>query len=307
MLVAASGSAFGVGFLFAFVGFVALISWIALLQHFVGETAAGTAAGSEAVPPTRYLPGARGLGRRGGLPGGRRPLLLAPPGRARDAPAPRATRPDDHRLLRAGRARLVRKHSHRLERCHARPPAGRGPARPVPEPPVAGRRARHLRRPGLEHPVPAPHSADPAELGRIRRGAPAGAAACSCARRSSWSRSAPRCIRRAASAPPVHGDLDAGDGRHGHGVRLVPRRPAPLHRGVRARRPVGPGRELSAGGAAARLQPAPALPAAAGSGAGDPGARSAGRGPEPVAGGDRRTAWRRSCGRSSATRSTSSG
>ena len=55
MLVAASGSAFGVGFLFAFVGFVALLSWIALLQHFVGETATGTAAGSEAVPATRYL------------------------------------------------------------------------------------------------------------------------------------------------------------------------------------------------------------------------------------------------------------
>jgi transglutaminase-like putative cysteine protease len=62
MLVAASGSAFGVGFLFAFVGFVALLSWIALLQHFVGETAADTAAGSEAVPHTRYLLGLAGAG-----------------------------------------------------------------------------------------------------------------------------------------------------------------------------------------------------------------------------------------------------
>ncbi len=66
-------------------------------------------------------------------------------------------------------------------------------------------------------------------------------------------------------------------------------------------------RASRAPGAAARLQPAPALPAAAGSGAGDPGARAAGRGPEPVARGDRRTAWRSSCGPSSATRSTSSG
>ena len=62
MLVAASGSAFGVGFLFAFVGFIGLLSWIALLQHFVSETAAGTAAGTEAVPPTRYLLGLAGAG-----------------------------------------------------------------------------------------------------------------------------------------------------------------------------------------------------------------------------------------------------
>jgi protein-glutamine gamma-glutamyltransferase len=62
MLVAASGAAFGVGFLFAFVGFVGLLSWIALLQHFVGETTAGTAAGSEAVPHTRYLLGLAGAG-----------------------------------------------------------------------------------------------------------------------------------------------------------------------------------------------------------------------------------------------------
>lgn len=62
MLVAASGAAFGVGFLFAFVGFVGLLCWVALLQHFVGETAAGTAAGSEAVPHTRYLLGLAGAG-----------------------------------------------------------------------------------------------------------------------------------------------------------------------------------------------------------------------------------------------------
>jgi transglutaminase-like putative cysteine protease len=50
MLVAASGSAFGVGFLFAFVGFVGLLSWIALLQHVAGEAMAGPGAGSEPVP-----------------------------------------------------------------------------------------------------------------------------------------------------------------------------------------------------------------------------------------------------------------
>jgi transglutaminase-like putative cysteine protease len=56
MLVASSGSAFGVGFLFAFVGFVALMSWIALLQHVASEAAAGPAAGAEAFP-TRSLVG----------------------------------------------------------------------------------------------------------------------------------------------------------------------------------------------------------------------------------------------------------
>ena len=50
MLVASSGSAFGVGFLFAFVGFVALLSWIALLQHVASETAIGPIAGGEALP-----------------------------------------------------------------------------------------------------------------------------------------------------------------------------------------------------------------------------------------------------------------
>jgi hypothetical protein len=50
MLVASSGSAFGVGFLFAFVGFVALLSWIALLQHVASETALGPNAGSEPMP-----------------------------------------------------------------------------------------------------------------------------------------------------------------------------------------------------------------------------------------------------------------
>jgi transglutaminase-like putative cysteine protease len=50
MLVAASGSAFGVGFLFAFVGFVGLLSWIALLQHVAGEAMAWPGAGTEAVP-----------------------------------------------------------------------------------------------------------------------------------------------------------------------------------------------------------------------------------------------------------------
>jgi hypothetical protein len=54
MLVASSGSAFGVGFLFAFVGFVALLSWIALLQHVASEAAAGPGAVGQAVP-TRLL------------------------------------------------------------------------------------------------------------------------------------------------------------------------------------------------------------------------------------------------------------
>jgi transglutaminase-like putative cysteine protease len=57
MLVAASGSAFGVGFLFAFVGFVVLLSWIALLQHVAAEVAAGGSdLASEAIP-TRSLIG----------------------------------------------------------------------------------------------------------------------------------------------------------------------------------------------------------------------------------------------------------
>ena len=54
MLVAASGSAFGVGFLFAFVGFVGLLSWIGLLQHVASETIVRPGAGAEAVP-TRHL------------------------------------------------------------------------------------------------------------------------------------------------------------------------------------------------------------------------------------------------------------
>ena len=54
MLVAASGSAFGVGFLFAFVGFVGLLSWVALLQHVASEAIAGPGAGSEVVP-THHL------------------------------------------------------------------------------------------------------------------------------------------------------------------------------------------------------------------------------------------------------------
>ena len=52
MLVAASGSAFGVGFLFAFVGFIGLLSWIALLQHVASEAAHGPVAG---VIRTRHL------------------------------------------------------------------------------------------------------------------------------------------------------------------------------------------------------------------------------------------------------------
>jgi protein-glutamine gamma-glutamyltransferase len=52
MLVASSGSAFGVGFFFAFVLFVGLMSWIALLQHVTGEAAA--VAESQPVP-TRHL------------------------------------------------------------------------------------------------------------------------------------------------------------------------------------------------------------------------------------------------------------
>jgi hypothetical protein len=50
MLVAASGSAFGVGFLFAFVGFVVLLSWIALLQHVSSEAAIGPGAGGDPLP-----------------------------------------------------------------------------------------------------------------------------------------------------------------------------------------------------------------------------------------------------------------
>jgi hypothetical protein len=50
MLVASSGSAFGVGFLFAFVGFVVLLSWIALLQHVTSEAAVGPGGGGETLP-----------------------------------------------------------------------------------------------------------------------------------------------------------------------------------------------------------------------------------------------------------------
>src|SRR5262245_50448851 len=49
MLVAASGSAFGVGFLLAFAAFIALLSWIALLQHVVGEALTGVVAGADRV------------------------------------------------------------------------------------------------------------------------------------------------------------------------------------------------------------------------------------------------------------------
>jgi protein-glutamine gamma-glutamyltransferase len=54
MLVAASASAFGVGFFFAFVAFVGLLSWIALLQHLTGEAIAGLASGTVPVP-TRHV------------------------------------------------------------------------------------------------------------------------------------------------------------------------------------------------------------------------------------------------------------
>src|SRR5262249_50024468 len=54
MLVAASGSALGVGFFFVFVVFVGLMSWIALLQHVTGEAASGLTAGLQPVP-TRHL------------------------------------------------------------------------------------------------------------------------------------------------------------------------------------------------------------------------------------------------------------
>ena len=56
MLVASSGSAFGVGFLFAFVGFVVLLSWIALLQHVASEAAVGPGSAPEPIP-TRSLAG----------------------------------------------------------------------------------------------------------------------------------------------------------------------------------------------------------------------------------------------------------
>ncbi len=54
MLVASSGSAFGVGFLFAFVAFVALLCWIALLQHVTSEGGPG---GVAETFPTRSLIG----------------------------------------------------------------------------------------------------------------------------------------------------------------------------------------------------------------------------------------------------------
>jgi transglutaminase-like putative cysteine protease len=62
MLVASSGSAFGVGFLFAFVAFVGLLSWIALLQHVVAEAAAAPAGAATEPVPTRYLVGLATLG-----------------------------------------------------------------------------------------------------------------------------------------------------------------------------------------------------------------------------------------------------
>jgi hypothetical protein len=61
MLVASSGSAFGVGFLFAFVWFVGLLSWIALLQHVSTEAAAGPGPPGEPVP-TRSLVGLASAG-----------------------------------------------------------------------------------------------------------------------------------------------------------------------------------------------------------------------------------------------------
>jgi transglutaminase-like putative cysteine protease len=54
MLVASTGSAFGVGFFFAFVLFVGLMSWIALLQHVTSEAAGGLVVGTPAVS-TRHL------------------------------------------------------------------------------------------------------------------------------------------------------------------------------------------------------------------------------------------------------------
>jgi transglutaminase-like putative cysteine protease len=57
MLVAASGSAFGVGFLFVFVGFVVLLSWIALLQHVAAEAVAGGSDLASDAIPTRSLIG----------------------------------------------------------------------------------------------------------------------------------------------------------------------------------------------------------------------------------------------------------
>ena len=164
MLVASSGSAFGVGFLFAFVGFVALLSWIALLQHVASEAAGrpGRRGRARAHPVARRAGGRRG---RVDVRRGRRPLLRAAAGRARDPAAPRAAGADDDGLLRAGGARDVREHPHRLERRDARAPAGRGPARPAPEPPLAGRGAGHVRRPGLERPAPAPDAAGPGQRG----------------------------------------------------------------------------------------------------------------------------------------------
>ena len=88
---------------------------------------------------------------------------------------------------------------------------------------------------------------------------------------------------------------------------VVPRRPAPVHGRVRAGGPIGPERGARASGAAARRRAARALPAAARPGAGDPGARATGRGRRARRRRRSPAAWRRSCGPSSATRSTSSG
>ena len=307
MLVAASGSAFGVGFLFAFVGFVGLLSWIALLQHFVSETAAGTAAGSEAVPHTRYLLGLAGAG---GVA-----VFLVAAGLFFVLPrVGLATLP-----LRARLGQMITGFSERVElgsygsiltdsnvvmRVHLP-----DEVQPDRYPNLRWRgivldtfdgqawSLRYPRQIRLVRP-----SSGGFDVGLLRRQRPVPAAG-----------DLPRAhrvrggVRRAARPPPDDGDLDVGDGRHGRGVRLVSGRPAPLHRGVRGRGPVGPGRGPAAVGAAARRRPAPALPAAAGPGAGDPGAGATGRGPEPDAGGDRAAAWRSSCGPSSATRSTSSG
>ncbi len=261
--------------------------------------------GRDGADPLRDRAGGRRG--RGGVRGGGGTLLPAAAGGAGDPAAARAPRPDDHRLLRAGGARLVRKHPHRLERRHAGPPARRGPARPVPEPPVAGRRAGHLRRAGLEHPVPAPHPAGPAELGRLRRGAPAGE------RPVPAPGDLPRAdrlrgdIHGAAGPPRVDAHLGAGDGRHGRGVR---RRPPAPGSGTRSSPSWRAHRYGARRSRARRLRSTRSSSSATCScpswrrrfrrSRGRSRARARRRRRSPAA-------WRRSCGPSSATRSTSSG
>jgi hypothetical protein len=60
MLVASSGSAFGVGFLFAFAAFVVLLSWIALLQHLAAEAATAPGSGAALLPARTLGPLAAG-------------------------------------------------------------------------------------------------------------------------------------------------------------------------------------------------------------------------------------------------------